>query len=147
MPPVSQAVMFLSFLFLKDFIYFLERREGREKERERNNHWLPFACLQPGTWATTQARGLTGNRTDDVQFAGQCPTHRAMLGQLCVSHCLSPTTLWSRYDYYHFVDKETERLRKNSRLYKATGIASIKMSTKLAWTGTAESQRQIARSI
>ena len=30
--------------FLKDFIYlFLDRREGREKERERNiNVWLPL---------------------------------------------------------------------------------------------------------
>ena len=35
-----------SFYFLKDFIYlFLERGEGREKERRRNiNVWLPLAC-------------------------------------------------------------------------------------------------------
>ena len=40
---------FLKF-FLKYFIYlFLDRREGREKERERNvNVWLPLACPTPG---------------------------------------------------------------------------------------------------
>ena len=44
--------------FFKDFIYFLERGEGREKERERNiNVWLPLMGLQPAT----QARALTGN--------------------------------------------------------------------------------------
>ena len=38
-------------LFLKDFVYlFLERGEGREKERERNiNVWLPVMCPLLGT--------------------------------------------------------------------------------------------------
>ena len=32
------------YIFLKDFIYFLKREEGKEKERERNiNVWLPLA--------------------------------------------------------------------------------------------------------
>ena len=37
--------------FLKDFIYlFLERGEGREKERERNiNVWLPLVRSPLGT--------------------------------------------------------------------------------------------------
>ena len=50
-------------VFLKDFIYlFLERGEGREKERERNiNVWLPLVCPTPGTWPATQACVLTGN--------------------------------------------------------------------------------------
>ena len=50
--------------FFKDFIYlFLERGEGREKERERNiNVWLPLMHPQLGTWPTTQACSLTGNR-------------------------------------------------------------------------------------
>ena len=49
--------------FLKDFIYlFLERGEGRVKERERyNNVWLPLTCLPLGIWPTTQAGALTGN--------------------------------------------------------------------------------------
>ena len=38
-------------VFLKDFVYlFLERGEGREKERERNiNVWLPVMCPLLGT--------------------------------------------------------------------------------------------------
>ena len=32
-------------IFKKDFTYsFLERGEGREKERERNIHQLPLVC-------------------------------------------------------------------------------------------------------
>ena len=45
---------------------FLERGEGREKERERNiNVWWPLVCPNRGTWPTTQARALTGNPTSD----------------------------------------------------------------------------------
>ena len=49
----------------KDFIYlFLERGEG--KERERNiNVWLPLMWPPLGTWPTTQLCALTGNRTDN----------------------------------------------------------------------------------
>ena len=57
-----------SFLFLKkDFIYlFLEKGEGREKERERNiNVWLPLVHPLLGTWPSTQAWAMTGNRTGD----------------------------------------------------------------------------------
>ena len=50
---------------LKDFIYFLERGEGKG-ERERNiSVWLPLMCPQLGTWPETQACALTGNRTSD----------------------------------------------------------------------------------
>ena len=37
----------------KDFIYlFLEQKEGREEERERNiTVWLPFACYPTGDLA------------------------------------------------------------------------------------------------
>ena len=54
-------------LFKKDFIYlFLERGEGKEKERKRNsNVWLPLACLLLGTWPAVQACALTGNWTSD----------------------------------------------------------------------------------
>ena len=50
-------------LLFKDFIYlFLERGEGREKERERNiNVWLPLAFPLLGAWPATQACALTGN--------------------------------------------------------------------------------------
>ena len=47
----------LNIIIFKDFIYlFLERGEGREKERERYiNVWLPLAHPLLGTWPTTQA--------------------------------------------------------------------------------------------
>ena len=55
----------LSFL-KKDFILFLDRRERREKERERNiNVWLLLTCPLLGTWPTTQACALTKNQTSD----------------------------------------------------------------------------------
>ena len=45
---------------------FLERREGKEKERERNiNVLLPLTCSHLGTWPATQACALTGNQTSD----------------------------------------------------------------------------------
>ena len=59
---------YISYSFLvKDFIYlFLERGEGREKERKRNiSVWLPLAHPQLGTWRATQACALTGDQTGD----------------------------------------------------------------------------------
>ena len=45
--------------FFKDFIYlFLERGEGREKEKRHINVWLPLAHPLLGTWPTTQAWAL-----------------------------------------------------------------------------------------
>ena len=57
----------MAYSFLKkDFIYFLERGEGKEKERARNiSVWLPLTCPQLGTWPATQACALTGNQTGD----------------------------------------------------------------------------------
>ena len=46
--------------------YFLERGEGKEKERERNiTVWLPLMHPLLGTWPATQACALTGNPTGD----------------------------------------------------------------------------------
>ena len=63
---LSVACLFI-FLFFKGFIYlFLEREEGREKQRERNiNVCLPLAQPLPRTWPTTQTCALTGNQTGD----------------------------------------------------------------------------------
>ena len=49
-------------VFLKIlFILFLDRREGREKERDRHiNVWVPLASPLLGTWPATQACALTG---------------------------------------------------------------------------------------
>ena len=47
-------------------IIFIFRQRGREGEKERNtNVWLPLAHPPLGTWTTTQACALTGNRTSD----------------------------------------------------------------------------------
>ena len=58
---------YYSDLFFKDFMYlFLEIREGREKERDRNiNVWLPLEHPLLGTWPVFQACAPTGNRTSD----------------------------------------------------------------------------------
>ena len=60
-------IWYITFL-KKDFIYFfLERGEGKEKEREGNiNVWLPLTCPLLGTCPPTQACALTGNRTCDL---------------------------------------------------------------------------------
>ena len=52
-------------LLFKDYIYlFLDRGEGREKERERHVIvWLPLMCSLLGIWSTIQACALTGNWT------------------------------------------------------------------------------------
>ena len=63
---------------------FLER----EEERERNiNVWLPLIHSPPplGTWSTTQASALTGNRTGDPLV------HRLVLNPL--SHTSQGTFL------------------------------------------------------
>ena len=62
----------------EDFIcLFLERGEGKEKERERNiNGWLSLVCPLLGTWPATQACVLTGNQT------GNPLVHRPMFNSL-----------------------------------------------------------------
>ena len=60
--------------FFKDFICLLFRDRGREGEREGDKHPCVrdtlISCFsrEPnwGTWATTQACALTGNRTCDL---------------------------------------------------------------------------------
>ena len=48
------------------YLFFLEREEGREKERERNsNVWLLLKLPGLQTKPTTQACALTGNQTGD----------------------------------------------------------------------------------
>ena len=57
-------IYLLIFIFLKTL--FLERGEGRDKERERNIYvWLPLTHPLLRIWPTTQACALTGNGTSD----------------------------------------------------------------------------------
>ena len=61
----KETILFLKILF----IYFRER--GREGERERNiNVWMPLVCSLRGTWSTTQAIALTGNRASNPLVHG-----------------------------------------------------------------------------
>ena len=93
--------------FLKDFIYylFLERGEGREKERERNiNVWLPLACPLLGTWPTTQAYALTGNQTVDplihkLVLNPLSHTSQGMIFFLIIG-VLSSNIIWSTKYYF-----------------------------------------------
>ena len=59
------------YIFFKDFIYlFLEKGEGREKERERNiNMWLPLICPHWGPRLQPRACALT------PCFTGECSIH------------------------------------------------------------------------
>ena len=79
--------------FFKDFIYlFLDRGEGREKEREINvKVWLLLMHPLLGTWLITWACALNGNRI------GNPLVHRRALNPL--SH--------TSQDYpVHFIVKE-----------------------------------------
>ena len=63
------SLFFKQWVFFKDFfIYlFLERKEGREFEKERKIYvWLPLVCPLLGTWPATQACTPTGNQTGDL---------------------------------------------------------------------------------
>ena len=86
---IRGSVFLFPFFLKKYFIYlFLEREEGREKERERNiNVWLPLIRPLLGTWPVTQACALSGNQT------GNPLVHRPTLSPLShtsqVSVCFS----------------------------------------------------------
>ena len=70
---------YMNFLFFKDFIYlFLDRGEGREKERERNiNVWLPLTRPVLGTRPATQACALTANWAGDPLILRRALNHWA----------------------------------------------------------------------
>ena len=60
---------YLNVPFLKkDFIYlFLDRGEGREKERKKNiNVCLSLVLSLLGTWPAIQVCALTGNQTSNA---------------------------------------------------------------------------------
>ena len=52
--------------FFKRFYLFIFREGKGRRKRDRNIHvWLPLVHPLLGTWPTTQARALTGNRISD----------------------------------------------------------------------------------
>ena len=55
--------------FLKKFYLFLDRGEGREKEKRNIFVWLPLMRPLLGTWLATQVRARTGNTNVTLWFA------------------------------------------------------------------------------
>ena len=89
----SADSVWIALKFFKKILFalFLERVEEKEKERERNiNVWLPLMCPLPGTWPTTQACALTGNRTREplVHRSMAQSTELHQLGPSCFSMCI-----------------------------------------------------------
>ena len=70
-----KSIFSISYNFFKDFIYlYLEREEGREKEREKNiNVWLLLTWPPLGTWPATQACALTRNWTSNPLWPALSP--------------------------------------------------------------------------
>ena len=70
---------------------FLERREGRERERKREKHQCareipiscPLAIPHLETWLTTQPCSLTGNRTSDFSICRTMPSPLSHTSQSC----------------------------------------------------------------
>ena len=64
-----------------------------EKERERNINdvWLPLEHSQLGTWPTTQACTLTGNRTRYPWFTVQHSIHGATLNRAMYHIFIQPS--------------------------------------------------------
>ena len=62
---ITPATGFFFNSFLNFIYFFLERGERREKEEKNTIVHLPLTHPLLGTWPTTQACALTGNRTTD----------------------------------------------------------------------------------
>ena len=89
------------FSLVKDFVYlFLERGEGREKERERNIDWLPLACPQQGTWPATQACALTGTRMGDPLVCRLGPSLLSPTPRAPVLFTVVPSQVLLKYSLY-----------------------------------------------
>ena len=103
-------------LFFLRFYLFIFRERGRDGERDEEKHqcvretstdWSRLACLQPGTWPTTQACTVTRNRTGDllVSRPNQSPEpHQPGQPRLFKSqHGLAPSSVPN--SHYNFGDK------------------------------------------
>ena len=112
--PFNVTKIFCLFLFFKDFMYlFLERGEGKLKERDRNfTVWLPLLHPLLWTWPLTQACALTGNRTSDLLVC------RSVLNPLNhTSQGLSWWYFWSHINWgYHFSFRDVEFERKHMKM-------------------------------
>ena len=81
------------------FILFLNEREGKEKERERNiNVWLPHVYSILGTLLTTQARALTGNQSSYPLFCSPVLNPLRHTSQGWVVYWLRKLNIWIHVD-------------------------------------------------
>ena len=62
---VDETALFFFFLFKIDFCLFLDRRREGEREGEKRQCVGASCTALLGTWPTTQACSMTGNRTGD----------------------------------------------------------------------------------
>ena len=81
-PRVKEASSFVLFFFKKRFYLFLERGEGRQKERERNIDRLPRAPLwglvsNPGMCPDPELKGRPFGLWDNAQPAEPLWSERA----------------------------------------------------------------------
>ena len=87
-------LIFIAFLFCKDFIYlFLKRGEGREKERQRNTdarekHQSFASCLCPDQGLNLKPRHVPclGNELATFCFAGRTPDRVTVARASCHSY-------------------------------------------------------------
>ena len=101
------------FPVFKRFYLFIFRERRREKERERSiSVWLPLMCPQLGTWPTTPACSLTGNRTSNPllcrpalnPLSDTSQTKFSVLSSFvsCYSLCFKVDFVWYKYYYPSF---------------------------------------------
>ena len=87
---------FKKIIWLKNilFIYFLDRREGKEKERGRKiNVWLPQMSLPPGSWPTARHVPWVEIKLATFWFAGPCSIHWATSAR-AVPQLFYPLVYW-----------------------------------------------------
>ena len=109
---ISIGLNCLYFLLFKDFIYlFLERRKGREKERERNiNVWLPLTGPHQGP----------GPQPRQVPWLGIEPVTLWFTGWRSI-HWATPARAWFVFFLHHilpnkvFIEKLNIRESSNSK--------------------------------
>ena len=89
-------------LFKRFYLFIFREREG-ERKRERNiNVWLPLTHPALGTWPTTQAHSLTGNRTSNSLVCRLVlnPLHHTSQGLRRILFLLALYMLYPSFPFY-----------------------------------------------
>ena len=75
---LSTSLVPSTYIFLRFYLFILDRGEGREKDKERNiNVWLPLVHPLLGTWSGLQPRHVPwlGIKMATLGFADRCSIH------------------------------------------------------------------------